>query len=68
MSARRLSRLYIMELIQQLEALTTEAKQNAASFYEKGNKSAGTRLRKNALDIKNLTAEIRKDVSEKKNG
>lgn len=57
-----------MELIQKLEALTEEAKQNAAAFYDKGNKSAGTRLRKNALDIKNLAAEIRKDVSERKNG
>lgn len=56
-----------MNLIEKLEALVAEAKQNAEAFYNKGNKSAGTRLRKNAQDIKNLTAEIRKDVSEKKN-
>jgi hypothetical protein len=57
-----------MNLVEQLEALVAEAKTNGIGFYLKGNKSAGTRLRKNAQDIKNIAQEIRKDVSEKKNG
>lgn len=56
-----------MDLIIKLEALTKEAKANGEAFYNKGVKSAGTRLRKNALDIKNLSAEIRKSVSDIKN-
>lgn len=56
-----------MEFITKLEALVAEAKTNGEAFYSKGNGAAGTRLRKNCLDLKNLTAEIRKDVSEKKN-
>jgi hypothetical protein len=55
-----------MNLVEKLEALVAEAKTNANDFYGKGNKSAGTRLRKNALDIKNLSSEIRKDVSAQK--
>ena len=56
-----------MNLVEKLEALVEEAKTNGNDFYVKGNKSAGTRLRKNALDIKNLCSETRKDVSDKKN-
>jgi len=55
-----------MDLILQLEAYFTEAKKNGELFYNKGNKQAGTRLRKNAQDIKNLTALIRKNVTETK--
>ena len=36
-------------------------------FYEKGNKAAGTRVRKGCQDVKNLCQEIRVDVSNKKN-
>lgn len=55
-----------MDLILQLESLVAEAKKNGEAFYNKNNKAAGTRLRKNAMDIKNLSAEIRKSVSEVK--
>lgn len=57
----------IMDLILQLEALVAELKKNAEAFYNKGNKQAGTRVRKNAFDIKNLASDIRKNVSETKN-
>lgn len=56
-----------MDLIIQLDALVKDAKKNGEAFYNKGNKQAGVRLRKNAQDIKVLTAEIRKNVSETKN-
>ena len=36
------------------------------NIYTKGNKAAGTRLRKGLQEIKNLAQEIRVDVSEKK--
>ena len=35
-------------------------------FYGKGNKAAGTRLRKGLQEIKNLSQEIRVNVSEMK--
>lgn len=36
-------------------------------FYEKGNKAAGTRVRKSMQDLKKLAQEIRVDVQERKN-
>ena len=38
----------------------------AEKFYDKGNKAAGTRLRKGLQEIKNLSQEIRINVSEMK--
>jgi hypothetical protein len=35
-------------------------------FYEKGNKAAGTRVRKGMQDLKNLAQDIRKDVLDKR--
>ena len=35
--------------------------------YEDGNKSAGTRVRKNMQDVKNLAQQIRVEVQEMKN-
>ncbi len=37
------------------------------AFYEKGNKAAGTRIRKSMNDLKAMAAEIRKDVQDRKN-
>jgi hypothetical protein len=55
-----------MEKIEELKALITEIEAEADKFYTKGNKAAGTRLRKGCQTIKNLAQEIRVDVSEKK--
>lgn len=38
------------------------AKEDAAKF-EKGNKTAGTRLRKKMLEVKKLALQVRSDVS-----
>lgn len=38
-----------------------------SKFYEKGNKAAGTRVRKGMQDLKVLSQDIRKEVQEKKN-
>lgn len=36
-------------------------------FYDKGNKAAGTRIRKGMQDIKKMAQDIRADVQDKKN-
>ena len=56
-----------MELYEQLKTLVATLEEDVTKFYEKGNKTAGTRIRKGCQDIKNLCQEIRVDVSSKKN-
>ncbi len=56
-----------MELHQklaQLKAITALAEEDLQKFTDKGNKTAGTRLRKSLLEIKELAAEMRKEVLE----
>jgi hypothetical protein len=56
-----------MELFEKLEAVVAEARNDAEKFYGKGNKAAGTRLRKAMQDLKGLAQEIRVDVQGTKN-
>lgn len=56
-----------MEKYQQLRDLIMGAGDDADKFYAKGNKAAGTRLRKAMLDAKTLAQDIRKDVVAVKN-
>lgn len=56
-----------MEKLNLLTELHNQAHKEAESFYNQGNKAAGTRLRKAMLEIKKLTDEIRKDVQAIKN-
>ena len=37
-------------------------------FFEKGNKAAGTRVRKAMQDLKKMAQDIRVDVQDRKNG
>lgn len=37
-------------------------------FYDKGNKAAGTRVRKAMQDLKGMAQDIRVEVQDKKNG
>ena len=55
-----------MEKFEELKSLVTSLEENATKFYEKGNKAAGTRLRKGCQEIKNLCQDIRKEVSKLK--
>lgn len=55
-----------MKSFQDLESLIASASEDAAKF-EKGNKTAGTRLRKKMQEIKKLAQAIREEVSETKN-
>ena len=56
-----------MENFVALEKLIAEVAADVAAFYEKGNKAAGTRVRKAMQDVKGLAQEIRVDVQAKKN-
>jgi hypothetical protein len=55
-----------MDLFNELSSVVAEANADATKFYEKGNKAAGTRLRKAMQEIKRLAQEIRVDVQSKK--
>ena len=50
----------------QLKAIVALAEEDLHKFTEKGNKTAGTRLRKSLLEIKEIAAEMRKEVLESK--
>jgi hypothetical protein len=50
----------------QLKAIIQLAEDDMNKFYYRHNKSAGIRLRRNMKDVKDLAAEIRKDVLEMK--
>ncbi len=52
------------EKFAQLKAIISLAEEDMMKLTEKGNKTAGTRLRKNLQDVKKLATEIRKDVLE----
>jgi len=56
-----------MEKFKSLKELIDAAEADAAAFYEKGNKAAGTRLRKAMQNLKAAATDIRKEVTEKKN-
>lgn len=55
-----------MEKFSALKELLATAEIDAAAFYEKGNKAAGTRLRNAMQQIKVTASDIRKEVIEKK--
>jgi len=48
------------KLVDQINAEIAEFQKNAAAQVEKGNKAAGTRARKNALNITKLMKDFRK--------
>lgn len=56
-----------MEKFEELTSLMTVAGLDAVKFYKKGNKAAGTRLRKSMLEIKSVAHVIRMEVSQMKN-
>lgn len=52
---------------EQLKSLVADLEDDIVKFYEKGNKTAGTRARKKLQDIKNLSQEIRLEIQDFKN-
>ncbi|WP_462267696.1 histone H1 [Mucilaginibacter sp.] len=56
-----------MEKFKALKELVSGVEKDAVSFYEKGNKAAGTRLRGIMQQVKSIATEIRKEVTRYKN-
>ena len=56
-----------MNRYEQMETLLESLKEDFEKFYEKGNKAAGTRVRKGMMEVRNLAQDIRKEVQEIKN-
>lgn len=57
-----------MSRIQELLDLIQTFQKDFEKFYEKGNKSAGTRVRKHMAELKRKAQEIRNEVQEMKKG
>jgi len=55
-----------MNRYKELQDLLATFEKDFEKFYDKGNKSAGTRLRKAMNEIKRKAQEIRKEVQELK--
>jgi hypothetical protein len=56
-----------MEKFNNIKALVESLEKDANAFYNKGNKSAGTRLRVAMQNLKQLAQELRIDVQDLKN-
>lgn len=56
-----------MSRIEDIKNLMTELEGDMEKFYDKGNKAAGTRARKQLQDLKKLSQEIRLEIQEIKN-
>ena len=55
-----------MSRFTELRDLLDSFEKDFAKFYEKGNKSAGTRVRKDMNELKRKAQEIRKEVQDMK--
>ncbi len=55
-----------MNRFQELKDLVSAYERDFIKFYERGNKSAGTRVRKSMNELKRKAQEIRKEVQERK--
>ena len=55
-----------MERIDELRAMVETFQADFEKFYIKGNKSAGTRVRKHMNELKKKAQEIRKEVQDMK--
>ncbi len=55
-----------MESYEKLVALVESMKENVDKFFDKGNKSAGTRVRTQCQEIKKLAQELRLEVQNAK--
>jgi hypothetical protein len=56
-----------MSAFEKLKTLVAAAEADATSFYKKGNRTAGRRLRKALQEIKAVAQEGRNEVTELKN-
>lgn len=56
-----------MSRIEDVKKLTSELETDLEKFYDKGNKAAGTRARKQLQELKKLSQEIRLEIQDMKN-
>jgi len=56
----------VIKLMQTMGTILEESETNATKFTD-GNKSAGTRLRKNMQDVKQFAQAVRTEVQKQKN-
>ncbi len=56
-----------MSRINEVKTLMAELEDDMDKFYNKGNKAAGTRARKQLQDLKKVSQEIRLEIQEIKN-
>ena len=55
-----------MDKYNQLRDMVASLEDDFSKFYDKGNKAAGTRVRKGMQDLKKMAQDIRVDVQSKK--
>jgi hypothetical protein len=55
-----------MQKYEEIKTLISSIEGDVDKFYNKGNKSAGTRIRKAMQDLKKLAQDLRVDVQETK--
>lgn len=56
-----------MRRFSQLKSFVDALEDDFTKFFDKGNKAAGTRVRKAMQDLKKMAQDIRVDVQNKKN-
>lgn len=56
-----------MSRFTELKGFVEELEEDFTKFYEKGNKAAGTRVRKAMQELKRKAQDIRVEVQDKKN-
>lgn len=56
-----------MSKYSQLKSFVEGLEDDFTKFYEKGNKAAGTRVRKAMQDLKKMAQDVRVDVQDRKN-
>lgn len=56
-----------MNRIDQVRSMVAELEEDMTKFYDKGNKAAGTRARKQLQDLKKVSQEIRLEIQDMKN-
>ena len=56
-----------MNRIEQIQSMVSDLEVDMNKFYEKGNKAAGTRARKQLQELKKVAQEIRLEIQDMKN-
>lgn len=56
-----------MKRFEEVKNILMSVESDFEKFYDKGNKAAGTRIRKAMQDLKNIAQDVRKEVQDMKN-